>query len=101
MSVSNAKSSMSHASPHNHGRYRYTAIQPLVLLAARGLFVSFPLLANAAPFRIAQQSSWNTIIKDAEDPSLWLYLGVALALVLGGGAFAGLTIAYVSFSSDI
>jgi hypothetical protein len=27
------------------------------------------------------------------DPSLWLYLSVALALVLGGGAFAGLTIA--------
>ena len=31
----------------------------------------------------------------ADDPSLWAYLGVASALVLLGGAFAGLTIAYV------
>ncbi len=31
-----------------------------------------------------------------DDPSLWLYLGIALALVLLGGIFAGLTIAYVS-----
>jgi metal transporter CNNM len=31
----------------------------------------------------------------ADDPSLWAYLGVAAALVLLGGAFAGLTIAYV------
>lgn len=31
--------------------------------------------------------------KSAHDASLWLYLGVAAALVLLGGAFAGLTIA--------
>lgn len=31
--------------------------------------------------------------KPAEDPSLWVYLGTAVALVLLGGAFAGLTIA--------
>lgn len=31
--------------------------------------------------------------KTPNDPSLWLYLGVAAALVLLGGAFAGLTIA--------
>lgn len=31
--------------------------------------------------------------KPAEDPSLWAYLGTAVALVLLGGAFAGLTIA--------
>lgn len=31
--------------------------------------------------------------KPADDPSLWAYLGVAAALVLLGGAFAGLTIA--------
>jgi hypothetical protein len=30
-----------------------------------------------------------------QDPSLWAYLGTAVALVLLGGAFAGLTIAYV------
>ena len=32
---------------------------------------------------------------DPEDPQLWLYLGIALVLVLLGGVFAGLTIAYV------
>jgi len=32
--------------------------------------------------------------KDPKDASLWAYLGVAVALVLLGGAFAGLTIAY-------
>jgi metal transporter CNNM len=31
--------------------------------------------------------------KEPSDPSLWLYLGVSAALVLSGGAFAGLTIA--------
>lgn len=31
--------------------------------------------------------------KDAEDPSLWIYLSIAMVLVLLGGAFAGLTIA--------
>jgi metal transporter CNNM len=33
--------------------------------------------------------------KSPADASLWLYLGIALALVFGGGIFAGLTIAYV------
>ena len=33
--------------------------------------------------------------KSPEDASLWLYLGIAVALVLAGGVFAGLTIAYV------
>jgi metal transporter CNNM len=31
--------------------------------------------------------------KSPEDASLWIYLGIALVLVLGGGVFAGLTIA--------
>ncbi|KAF2998550.1 hypothetical protein E8E13_005357 [Curvularia kusanoi] len=31
--------------------------------------------------------------KSPEDASLWLYLGIAVALVLAGGVFAGLTIA--------
>ena len=31
--------------------------------------------------------------KEPEDPTLWIYLSVALVLVLLGGAFAGLTIA--------
>lgn len=31
--------------------------------------------------------------KDSDDPTLWIYLAVAVGLVLLGGAFAGLTIA--------
>lgn len=31
--------------------------------------------------------------KGADDPQLWLFLGIAVALVLAGGVFAGLTIA--------
>ena len=34
--------------------------------------------------------------KDPADASLWLYLSVAMFLVLAGGVFAGLTIACVS-----
>ncbi|TVY47034.1 Protein MAM3 [Lachnellula occidentalis] len=37
--------------------------------------------------------------RDAEDPSLWLYFGVAAVLVLLGGAFAGLTIALMGQDS--
>lgn len=33
------------------------------------------------------------------DPQMWVYMGTAIALVLLGGAFAGLTIAYVMSSS--
>ena len=31
--------------------------------------------------------------KDPGDPELWIYLTIAMVLVLSGGAFAGLTIA--------
>ena len=31
--------------------------------------------------------------KSPDDAGLWIYLGVAIALVLAGGVFAGLTIA--------
>jgi len=39
--------------------------------------------------------------KPADDPQLWAYLGVAAALVLLGGAFAGLTIAWVLVESIV
>ena len=31
--------------------------------------------------------------KEPEDPAMWMYLAIAMALVLLGGAFAGLTLA--------
>ena len=53
-------------------------------------------LATAAP-TAAPWSGAHSLAEDApknpEDPNLWVYLGVAIALVLLGGAFAGLTIA--------
>jgi metal transporter CNNM len=41
--------------------------------------------------------------KSPHNPDLWIYLGIAIALVLAGGVFAGLTIAYVLLlsTSDI
>ena len=74
--------------------------QPTALPRANVLvlaLMNLPLLrALALPFA---SSAAVTIVargedgKDAEDASLWLYLGVAMVLVLLGGLFAGLTIA--------
>jgi len=54
-------------------------------------------LASAAPFGYWQQTAGHNhdddLPKDASDPDLWIYLGIAVALVLLGGVFAGLTIA--------
>lgn len=52
----------------------------------------------AAPLADLSHKHLPTVFKqaeepDADDPSLWLYLGIAAILVLLGGAFAGLTIA--------
>lgn len=73
------------------------AFRPAFLALARLLFFAFSQL----PFIEAAPTSFSPILhirdepdaKPAGDPSLWLYLGVAAALVLLGGAFAGLTIA--------
>jgi metal transporter CNNM len=64
----------------------------VILLAIASLPFS-----NAAPvadtvrqvFAAAQEEP-----KPTDDPGLWVYLATAAALVLLGGAFAGLTIAY-------
>lgn len=75
------------------------ASRPIVLGLARVFFLALcqlPLISAAptgnSPSRpfisISEESS-----KPVNDPGLWLYLGVAAALVLSGGAFAGLTIA--------
>lgn len=64
-------------------------VQTIVTLLLRLPF------SHAAPFR----SPSRLFITDEPegkapgDPALWVYLGVAAALVLLGGAFAGLTIA--------
>lgn len=50
----------------------------------------------AAPLLRAQDGAEPEPLP-ADDASLWAYLGTAVALVLFGGVFAGLTIAYVDF----
>lgn len=57
-----------------------------------------PALASAAPLwsrseRVGVFEGDEDLPKDPDDPDLWIYLSVAIALVLLGGAFAGLTIA--------
>lgn len=62
------------------------------LLLAAPLFGATPRptptlkLPGAIPFDEPEE-------KDPDDPTLWIYLTVAVGLVLLGGAFAGLTIA--------
>ena len=80
-----------------HGQAaRYTAARSRVLSMAK-LFVMGLLPAiHAVPLSL---NPFNAFAEDAEppmspqQPTLWIYLAVAIALVLLGGAFAGLTIA--------
>lgn len=75
------------------------ASRPIILGLARVFFLALcqlPLI-SAAPTSYSPSHPLISISeapsKPANDPGLWLYLGVAAALVLSGGAFAGLTIA--------
>jgi hypothetical protein len=61
------------------------AILPLYIL-----FSNLPRLL-AHPLFTLEDS--DVTPKPPNDPSLWIYLGTAVFLVLAGGAFAGLTIA--------
>jgi metal transporter CNNM len=82
----------------------YTAARPAILGLAKILFLGLCQLSSVAAAPLAKVSgaplrNLLTLAKNddapayPEDPSLWLYLGVAAVLVLLGGAFAGLTIA--------
>ncbi|KAL8688159.1 MAG: hypothetical protein Q9224_004957, partial [Gallowayella concinna] len=55
-------------------------------------FISLPLL-RAAPLRHGPMSAFEEAPMSPDAPTLWIYLAVAMSLVLLGGAFAGLTIA--------
>ncbi|PLN81743.1 DUF21-domain-containing protein [Aspergillus taichungensis] len=74
--------------------YRSLALRPVVFGLAKLLVLAFlqlPLI-SAAPTS-SYVISAEPEPKPPNDPGLWLYLSVAAALVLSGGAFAGLTIA--------
>jgi metal transporter CNNM len=74
----------------------YPVSRPFVLSVAKLIIlgISNVPLIDAAPLQLSSYlSTSNDGGKSAEDPSLWLYLGTAVFLVLLGGVFAGLTIA--------
>ena len=76
----------------------FTVTQPLLLRATRLLVIgiaSLPLL-RATPIRHAPYSTFSDEDEPPippDSPTLWIYMVVAVGLVLLGGAFAGLTIA--------
>ena len=77
---------------------QYLARRPVVLGLAKVLFLALCQVTTvrALPAHFSQYLYHVTDEpdpKDPQDPSLWMYLAVAAALVLLGGAFAGLTIA--------
>lgn len=81
----------------NGGAAGFAAVRPAVLGLARICLIP---LASAAPLGVFSRDGSAKVLegdedlpKDPGDPSLWIYISVAMALVLLGGAFAGLTIA--------
>jgi metal transporter CNNM len=76
---------------------RSLAVRPIVLGLGKVLMLSLSPLSgvSAAPTSHLHSPRAHSDVYPllADDASLWLYLGVAAALVLAGGAFAGLTIA--------
>ncbi|RDL36976.1 CBS-domain-containing protein [Venustampulla echinocandica] len=82
-----------------HSYNGYVAARPAILGLAKVLFLGLCQLsyASAAPVRelLGLGKRDEDLPKAPDDPSLWAYLGVAAVLVLLGGAFAGLTIAFM------
>ena len=95
--MANMCSSPSTSSQNSRAPSTYVAARPIILSTAK-LFL-FGVLN--LPFLRAAPTNWVPtdafILEDegmpANSSTLWIYLAVALGLVLLGGAFAGLTIA--------
>jgi metal transporter CNNM len=74
----------------------YTTGRTAVVGLAKVLFLglSQASLAGAAPLkRLLHLNEHDDGHVDGDDPEMWVYLGIAVVLVLLGGVFAGLTIA--------
>jgi metal transporter CNNM len=88
-----SKGAGSLASPKRRNGYGGIALRPAVLGLAKLMMLP---LASAMPLlqsRSHSSESDDELPKDPSDPDLWVYLGIAVALVLLGGVMAGLTIA--------
>lgn len=89
-----------------HGKYSshgYLTARPLVLFLAKAFFLALPQHAAALPVPwvlTAIAAEDEKLPLDSRNPTLWIYMIVAVALVLLGGAFAGLTIALMGQVSD-
>lgn len=74
----------------------YLARRPAILGLAKVLLIAIaqlPIITAAPLHGILLKRDELGDPDDDDDPELWLYLLIAAALVLAGGAFAGLTIA--------
>lgn len=83
-----------HAGPRRAGAVTPAALSILKLLGVS--LINLPLAFGAPLFTKSDSPLYKReeeSPKSPEDPQLWVYLGVAIALVLLGGIFAGLTIA--------
>jgi metal transporter CNNM len=76
----------------NRNGFASAGLRPAVLGLAKLMMLP---LASAMPLLQARSShkSEEELPKDPSDPDLYVYLGIAVALVLLGGVMAGLTIA--------
>jgi metal transporter CNNM len=75
---------------------RLLAARPVMLSLVKLLFITLSQLPVTAAIPILSPifiSADPEPPKAPSDPNLWIYLGFSAALVLSGGAFAGLTIA--------
>lgn len=85
------------AGPRRAGVVTPAALSIVKLLAVSLLNIPFsygaPLFSRSDSPVYTREDGPEDLPKSPDDPQLWVYLGVAIALVLLGGVFAGLTIA--------
>lgn len=79
------------APPANRYMASHTLILGLVKIFAV-VFSQLPIASAAPAFSLSLAHAAESP-EAASEPGLWLYMSIAAALVLSGGAFAGLTIA--------
>ncbi len=92
--------STTHAINNLYNGLRGGGTRPAAVGLAKILFVAASQISLVAGAPIKEYfgiaghgGGGDDLPKSEDDPQLWMYLAVAMVLVLSGGAFAGLTIA--------